>query len=160
MSNLANIRTAIRDILSSIPETNNVYDHDRTADGDWKRFLDLFRTSQDNAEGWLISRTGVQTQFNQIYRKKQRAHIFTIKGFMQFNDALVTEHIFNNVVENVESVFDINQTLNDTCETTYPTWGIMEGSPGLVVDSIGFLMYGNVLVHLASCRLCAVEKIE
>jgi molybdate transport system substrate-binding protein len=65
----------------------NVYGYERWANNHSK-FLDLFRTDADTINGWVISRASTAQQVT-AYRKRQNAHVFTIKGFYGLKDAKV-----------------------------------------------------------------------
>ncbi len=152
---LTAIRAKIKETLEAVSGVENVYDltpwsANRTMD------MSLFKDGT-SYKGWFINRTSAETEKTQ-YNTKRKAHIFTITGFMQIDTANKSAHTFNDLLDSVQAAFDVDTTLGGTCESTYATWGTMQGIPGLQLYQISERMIGDVLCYVAECKLFAEEK--
>jgi len=153
---ISTIIAAIKTTLEGVTGIGNVYGYERWANNHSK-FLDLFRTDADTINGWVISRASTAQQVT-AYRKRQNAHVFTIKGFYGLKDADASETTFQALLDNIQTAFESDITLNGTVKTTCPNWGQMSGAAGLQITSVEARMFGNILCHYAECRLGAIEE--
>lgn len=157
---LSAIRDAIKDIIEndvSYPVGVDVivHDYERWA-ASWTDILEKFLTPNNIYHSWTITRRSTESKIIS-YNKKHRAHIFSITGLYGLSDSDASEKIFHEIIEAVSDAFDNNKKLNDSCETTWATWGSMSGIPGLTIERVEQRMFGNVLCHVAECKLCAIE---
>lgn len=155
---LKDIREQIKTILAAVPGIGVVHDYERF-NKDWNKFLSLFQDSDGRINGCMFTREKCPKNQNTL-GEYEKAHIFVFRFFMGLSDSEGTGVIFDDHLEDVESVFRDKETLNDTCSTTHPQWGPMNGVVGIQLDLSENRMFGNVLCHYAEMRLCAIEAIE
>jgi len=154
------IRAQAAAILGAVSGIGVVHEYQRMA-ATWEKFLDLFKDSNNKINGCVITRTSrVNRQIT--LGQKEIAHIMALRFYMGLNDADETETTFQALVDAAVDTFQDNdyETLNDTCLTTHPDWGPMNGAVGLQADIIDTRMFGSVLCHFAECKLCALELID
>ncbi len=155
---LADIREQIKVILSGVPGIGVVHDYERLA-LDWNKFLERFKDADGHINGCSFAREKWQER-QQTMGETETCHIFVFRRVMGLQDDRATGILFDDHLEDFRAAFGGDETLGGTCRTINPDWGPMEGAVGLQGDIIEPRMFGNVLCHLAECRLCAIEVKE
>jgi len=156
---LTDIREQIAAILAAVDGAGVVHQYQRATAGDWGKFLNLFQDADGKINTCMISRTDTAQQ-KVTMGEKELAHIFTLRFYYGLRDEQATELTFQEMLENVREAFNESETLNDTCLTTIPDWGPMNGVAGLQIGGVSIRFFGNVLCHYAECRLCALDREE
>jgi hypothetical protein len=153
----SDIRQQICAILGAVNGMGRVHEYQRFA-SDWSGVLAKFKDPDGRINAWTISRVSSATRQVTI-GEVERAHVYGVTGIYGLQDDIASEIDFQALVERAWTAFNDDETLNRACVTTHPDWGPMNGAVGLQIDKIEIRMFGNVLCHVADCRLCAVELI-
>jgi len=152
---LADIREQIRVILTGVPGIGVVHDRERWSN-DWNKFLDHYKDADGQFNGCVFAREKWEERQATI-GETETAHVFLFRRIMALQDARATGIILDDHLEDMRAAFRSNKTLNGTCRTIDPDWGPMSGVVGLQGDIIEPRWFGNVLCHVAECRLCVIE---
>ena len=155
---LPQIREQIKAILSGVPGIGVVHDYERLAI-DWSKFLERYKDRDERINGCAFAREKWQER-QETLGETEIAHVFVFRRIMGMKDDQATGITFDDHLEDMRRAFRNNQTLNGTCLTIDPDWGPMAGAIGLQGDVIEPRMFGNVLCHVAECRLCAIVAEE
>jgi hypothetical protein len=154
LDNLRQIREQIKTILAGVPGIGVVHDYDRLTT-DYTKFLKRFLDEDSRINGCQFARTRREQRF---VNGQEVIHIISIRRIMAVQDAEATGIIFDDHIEDLAGLFEANDSLNDSCQSTCPDWGEMTGLSGLQVDLVEHRTFGGVLCHYAECRLAAVES--
>lgn len=156
---LSAILAACKTEMSEVSGMGKVYAYERWT-ANWTNFLNLFKTTGNKINGWMITRIATP-QRQETLGEKERAHILLFRGVYGLDDSADTESTFQTQIEAMVTKFneDANENLGGVCLTTHPDWGPMDGSVGLQVDKVEIRVFGTVLCHYAECRLCATETV-
>ena len=150
---LADIREQIKTILAGVPGIGVVHDYERWA-VDETAMLKRFQDADGRINACEFARKRREERF---VNGQEVIHIFTVRRIMGLKDSEATGIIFDDHLDLLAAAFQANDNLNGACMTTAPDWGEMSGFSGLQIDVIEPRMFGNVLCHVAECRLAAVE---
>jgi len=158
---LSTIITAVKTVMDSVDDIENVYKYERWA-ASWSKVLELFKTADDaHYQGWMISRK--QTATRQVtLGEVEAAHVLSIKGIYGLDDSGASETVFQGWLEDLQVEFldGAHVDLSGACLTINPDWGPMAGAVGLQIMNVEPRMFGSVLCHYADCRLGVVELIN
>ena len=150
---LAGIREQIKTILAGVDGIGVVHDYERWT-ADTLKMLARFQDKDGRINACEFARKRREQRF---VNGQEIIHIFTVRRIMGLQDAEATGIIFDDHLDVLAQTFQDNDSLNDSCLTTSPDWGEMNGQSGLQIDIIEPRMFGSVLCHVAECRLAAVE---
>lgn len=148
MSTLQAHRNAILAVLAAVPDVGHVHDRERYArDEAGFRALYLFTPGSGSGagvpqvRGWWVRR--VQTvESSADTGSPINAHIWQVRGYMAFNDALASELDFDELVERIRDAVRADLTLGGVCDL-----GPMEETEGVQVLDAGPVMFAGVLCH-------------
>ena len=150
------IRDQLQVVISGVSGMGTVHPYQRWSTN-WSKFLDHYKDeSSGKINGCAITRTG-KDKMLRPGSVVEWAQIFTCRFYYGLKDADASEIVFQLLIDDVDDAILQNQTLNGSCETTWPNWGPMKGVDGLKIDIIDTRMFGNVLCHFAEGRVCALE---
>jgi len=155
---LAAIREKIKAILAGVDGLGVVHDYDRWSN-DWNKMLGHYKDAEGRINGCAFAREKWQER-QQTMGETETAHIFVFRRIMGLQDDRATGIAFDDHLEDLRAAFRDQETLDGECRTINPDWGPMEGAVGLQGDTIEPRMFGNVLCHVAECRLCVIEAHE
>jgi len=155
---LAAIRERIKVILAGVDGIGVVHDYERWSP-DWNKYLALYKDADGRINGCAFVREKWQEQ-QQTIGETETAHVFLFRRIMGLQDERATGIMFDDHLENMRAAFKGHETLDGECRTIDPDWGPMAGAVGLQGDVIEPRMFGNVLCHVAECRLCVIEAQE
>jgi len=141
--------TILAQILSTLQGVTGigtkVYDYERYA-ATWKEYLDLFKAN-DLIKGWTITRIATPEETKNV-TTNLRTHVFVIRGFYSLDDSAATEKTFQVLIESICTAFREDPTLS----------GVAFDSGPVQVDTVGPVMFGQVLCHHCELRLPAQEE--
>jgi hypothetical protein len=145
----ATILAQIKTYMESVTSIGNVHDYVRW-NKDWPAMLTMFKITSPSAQirFWDISRVASPEQ-NKVSKENLRTHTFRIRGFMSLDDSAATEKTFQALLETVCTKFRNVPTLNSTAANVDP----------LQINTVGHVMVGDVLCHMAECTLTVEEQI-
>jgi len=154
MSTLQAHRDAILTVLAAVPDVGNVHDRERYArDEAGFRALYLFTPGAGvgaglpHIRGWWIRR--VRTEESSADTGSPiNAFTWEVRGYMAFNDALVSELVFDELVERIRDAVRADLTLGGVCDL-----GPMEETEGVQVLDAGPVMFAGVLCHSVVLQL-------
>lgn len=160
---LADIREQIKLILSTAEgsvyklTTGVIHDYFRWS-ADWDKFLQLMSiVDPDDSDkriinGWMITREKAPEKWK-TSGYNERSNLWRIKGFYGLNDVDASELKFQDLIEGICEKFRTEYNLNDSCQTTYITYGPLAGMNGMQVESIELRVCGTVLCHACDLLL-------
>jgi hypothetical protein len=157
---LTGIYTAIKTQMEAVTGMGIVHDYVRWS-ADWKRFLDLYKTTGNKINGWAFGRTLLHQRHVSLGAIEQ-AHVILFRGVYGLDDSAATEKTFQAQIDLMVAKFNLadNEDLGGACLTINPDWGPMDGAVGMQVDKIDHRVFGTVLCHYAEARMCCIETLE
>lgn len=145
MSQVSNIRDAIKTIMETVPDIGVVHTFERFAkrSSEFKAFYQY----EDQIRGWYIRRLKTPASSGGIGLYDE-TYTWQIRGFMSLADEAQTERVFDELIESLVQAFRNYDTLNDTVTTS-----IVSNQAGLQVERVGHVMLAGVLCHEAVLSL-------
>ena len=122
-----------------------VHEYERWT-ANWKDYLAMFKTGS-KIKGWTITRTKTP-ETSKTPSTNTRIHTFIIRGYYSLDDSEATEVTFQDLIESIATAFRTKPTLNETAADSTP----------LQVDTVGEIMFGDVLCHFCQLRLDVEEE--
>lgn len=145
---LSDIRAAIAPIIAGVSGVEIVYNYNRRT-ADWRKFIELFKTSSGKINGWMFSRVKTPAKRSPT-PYVTRDHMFLLRGIYGVRDADASALVFDDQVEAVQSAFDSLHNLNG-CS------GVKLAGPA-EVEILEDRVFGSVLCHYARIALPVSEK--
>ena len=150
---LSAIRTQIKTTLEGVSGIGTVHEYERWAN-DWKGFLELFKTSANVINGWMITRRKTPERWRTA-EEYERVFEFAILGVYGLKDDDATEKTFQDLIEAICAAFRQDPDLGGACETTHPEFGSLAGRSGVQVEVVENRVLGSVLCHFCVLRIGA-----
>jgi hypothetical protein len=147
------VRTAIRDLMLTVPEIGVVHLHERYA-ADLAKLKQLYGYD-GHVRGWFIRRTAVRETGIALPRYLE-VNRWQIRGVLSLNDETSTELVMDSLIEGVRDVIRDNPSLNNTVTKT----GLLQPNAerGLQLEDFGPVMFGGVLCHGARLSLTTTTE--
>lgn len=151
MSTLQAHRAAIVAALSSVPEIGIVHDRERYA-SDNAKFAALYLYTptggKQHIRGWWLRRSSTAEHSPNVARTVN-VHTWTVRGYMAFADADVTELVLDDLVEQFRAVVRADPTFGGACQP-----GPLDAdADGVQVTDAGPVNFAGVLCHSVVLQL-------
>lgn len=151
---LTAIRTALVDVIDSVPDVGHVHERERYAANEAAfRALYLFTPSDgpEQVRGWWVRRTATAEHTIDIGGNAIVNHTWTIRGFMAFNDAQASELIFDGLIDAIRAAVREDPTLGGVCDAA--PLNDDDNTEGIQVVDAGPVTFAGVLCHSATLQL-------
>ena len=143
------IRSAIAELMQSVPDIGVVHDYERYADKQ-SEFKQLYVSEVEGVpqvRGWFIRRLARKESSSALARARVEM-TWRIQGYMGFVDAAQSEKTFDALLDAVVAAFRRDETLGGIVDST-----IVGQDAGLQIEDAGPVMFAGVLCHAVSGRL-------
>ncbi|MCY4383923.1 MAG: hypothetical protein OXE44_12310 [Nitrospinae bacterium] len=167
------IGDAILAEISNVAGAGRVHSYQRWS-ADLGKYLDHFRWQTGDGlaqiRGWVLTRERAGEEAASVGSNaaggftpagiSRRTHTFLLFGIMSAEDAVGSEVVFQELLEEICDRFRDDRTLRLLDESGSPRVRSLERLQPPQVDLIELRTFGNVLCHYAEIRLRAIERIR
>jgi hypothetical protein len=154
MTHLALVRSALADLIASVPDVGRVHAYQRFAsrEAEMRGLYVASIAGVDQLRGWFISRPATRERAFTLGTNVLRVN-WAIGGFMALADADQSELVFDDLVESIRDAWRANPTLGGLVAPV-----ASDDEAGIQVDEIAPVLFCGVLCHAA--RLSLKTEIE
>lgn len=157
MTTVADVRLALVEVLNTVPNIGNVYDHYKYS-SDWQHFLDQFAyfgpSGKKGVRGAWISIPTVRTGRMSTFDTPTDALDWPLRFVMSFSDKDGTEAEFEDVLYTARDVLRTQLTLALGGDIIVP------GSIFAEIPLVDLRMYGSVLCSYAEMSITMEVEAE
>lgn len=154
---VAAIRSAIRDVMLTVPDIGVVHAYERYA-RDLAALRPLY-VHDGQLRGWFIRRLRTTEERNLPPRSIEIVR-WRIQGFMALDDDAASELAMDTLIEGLRGAFRVNPTVNGTCHSTsVPLPPNSSGDFALQLEDFGPVSFAGVLCHGARCALTTTRYL-
>lgn len=149
MTHVALVRSALFDLIASVPEVGRVHAYQRFAsrEAEMKALYVANIGGADQLRGWFITRTATRERAFTLATTVQRVS-WTIVGYMALADADQSELSFDWLVEAIRAAWRANPTLGGLVAPV-----ASDEEAGIQVDELATVLFCGVLCHQARLSL-------
>ena len=154
MSVLATHRAAVVAALQSVSEIGIVHDRERYVDGNASfsaMYLYTPVNGQPHIRGWSLRRSSTR-EYSPNLQRHINEHTWTVRGYLAFNDAMASELVLDDLVEQFRAVVRADPTLGGTCQPG-PLASRDDGTDGVQVTDSGPVFFAGVLCNSVVLQL-------
>ncbi|WP_300435624.1 hypothetical protein [Zoogloea sp.] len=149
MTHVALVRSALFDLIASVPEVGRVHAYQRFAsrEAEMKALYVANIGGADQLRGWFVTRTATRERAFTLTTTVQRVS-WTIVGYMALADADQSELSFDWLVEAIRAAWRANPTLGGLVAPV-----ASDDEAGIQVDELATVLFCGVLCHQARLSL-------
>lgn len=149
MTHAALVRSALFDLIASVPEVGRVHSYQRFAsrEAEMKALYVANIGGADQLRGWFVTRTATRERAFTLGTTVQRAS-WAIVGYMALSDADASELAFDGLVEAIRAAWRANPTLGGLVAPV-----ASDDEAGIQVDELATVLFCGVLCHQARLSL-------
>lgn len=152
----ATISSALAALVGNVEGVGQVHERERWSDN-WTELLEQMKA--DGRINSIMFSRRTTTRRQRTVGEVEVAHVFGLRLVYSFSDVNNSEADFQSLVDRLETAVLGDETIGDSCETTHPDWGPMNGAVGLQIDVIEPRIFGKTLCHVMEGRICALESV-
>lgn len=149
MSHVALVRSALADLIASVPDVGRVHAYQRFAsrEADMRALYVASVAGADQLRGWFVTRTATRERAFTVATTVQRVS-WAIVGYMALADGDASELAFDGLVEAIRAAWRVNPTLSGLVAPV-----ASDEEAGIQVDELATVLFCGVLCHQARLSL-------
>jgi len=153
MSRLAVIRTAVAQVLASVPQIGKVHEYERYLREQGKfsaLYLYDLPGGKKQLRGWWLRRSATEERSINIARTIN-VDTWTVRGYMALDDDEASELVFDELIESFRDAVRVDPTFGGVCVEGPLADG--DNTDGVQVTDVGPVTFCGVLCHSAVLQL-------